>query len=311
MPPTMNARSSFDSPIALITPLTFKPPLNMPFNFMKNSLYEKAPDAVNLAPAAMNHHHAEKEVKTIPQSPVAKARQLGSDFFSSWKQSMQFPKPDNAARARQISQELCSPCSAGHSQDVLLLRNVLQQERQQAKTATPPPLVPPPPTASLKYVPSPNKIAQQISQELCKTRSDADCTDLSFTIDNTPPFGTPAKSSVHRFKQIALEPRSPYWAEGELTAPWVSFHASQEMLIKDAVTKKRLMSLIIVPEPPSQEKSSPENFQAILVNKPTTTTRRRNEKTRQSRSVVRSAYEETPYRAPSTGLLSVRVAVTE
>jgi hypothetical protein len=260
LPPTMNARSSSDSPIALRTPLTFKAPLSMPFKspFMKNPLYEKAPVAVNLAPAAMDHH-AEK-VKIIPQSPVAKARQLGSDFFSSWKYSMQSPKPDNAARARQISQELCSPYGrSGPSQDGLFLRKALQKERQQARMATNTPTLVPPPTASLKSVPSPNQKAQQISQELCKkTRSDTDCTDLSFTID-TPP-GTPAKS-VHPLKQIALEPHSPDWEEGELTDPWESFHVSPEMLIKNAVIKKTLVALIMS-EPPSQNS---EDFQETFL----------------------------------------------
>jgi hypothetical protein len=257
----MNARSSFDSPIALITPLTFKPPLNMPFNFMKNPLYEKAPDAVNLAPAAMNHHHAEKEVKTIPQSPVAKARQLGSDFFSSWKHSMQSPKPDNAARARQISQELCSPSGrSGPSQDVLLLRKALQMEREQARMAATTPALVPPLTASLKYVSSPNQKAQQISQESWKkTKSDTDCTDLfAFTID-TPP-GTPAKY-VHPLKQIVLEPRSPDWEEGELTDPGESFQVSPEMLIKNAVIKKTLVALRMS-EPPSQNS---QDFKEILL----------------------------------------------
>jgi hypothetical protein len=244
MAPTMNARLSYDSPIA-VTPLTFKAPLTMSFKspFLKNPLYEKHPVAVNLAPAAMHHREEKGE---IPSSPVAKVRQLGSDLFSSWKHSMQSPKPDNAARARQISQELCSP-SNGPSQDVLLLRKALRQERKQkAKMATSFPSLVPPPTASSKSVPSPNKKAQQISQELC------------FTID-TPP-GTPAKS-VHLLKEIALEPHSPYWKEGELTAPWDSFYQSQEMLMRNAVIKKTSVAFLI-PEPPSQDS---EDYQGTAV----------------------------------------------
>jgi hypothetical protein len=242
-PTDMNTRLSFQSPTAVrnpLTPLTFKAPLTLSCKspFLKNPLDERPPLAVNLAPAAMKYQGEKGE---IPLSPVAKVRQLGSDFFSSWKQSMQSPKPDNTAKARRISQELCSP-SMGSSQDVLLLRKALQQQRRQSKMATTPPPLVSPQTTSLNSVPSPrtppspspppspnNKKAQQISKELCKTRSNMDCTELFFTID-TPP-GTPAKS-VRPFNRLfALEPP-------ELTEPWDSFHTTQEMLIKNAVIKK-------------------------------------------------------------------------
>ena len=259
IPPKMNARLCFQSPIisdAPRTPRTFKAPLTLSCKslFPKNPLDEKLPLAINLAPAAMTHAPEEKE--ETPMTPVAKVRQLGSDFFSSWKQSMQSPKQDNSAKAKLISQELCSP-SMGPSQDVLLLRKALKQQRQQAKMATTiPPLVPPPTTSlncpSPKAPPPPfqspnSKKAQQISQALCKTQSNMDCAGLFFTIDSPP---------TKAVQTIAIEPHhSPYWEEGEVTDPWDSFHENQEMLIKNAVIQKTAVALM--PEPPSLD-DSPE-----------------------------------------------------